>query len=83
MMSFFALIIAFFQKYDKKASIGTIISTMLPYTFVFLYAVDISTHHLGLFWMAFRTGSTNVLSGRTAELKTNIYSGVPWSEEIH
>lgn len=35
MMSFFALIIAFFQKYDKKASIGTIISTMLPYTFVF------------------------------------------------
>ncbi|NOY49687.1 MAG: AbgT family transporter [Chlorobi bacterium] len=35
MMSFFALIIAFFQKYDKKANIGTIISTMLPYTFVF------------------------------------------------
>ena len=35
MMSFFALIIAFFQKYDEKASIGTIISTMLPYTFVF------------------------------------------------
>jgi aminobenzoyl-glutamate transport protein len=35
MMSFFALIIAFYQKYDKKASIGTIISTMLPYTFVF------------------------------------------------
>lgn len=35
MMSFFALIIAFFQKYDQKASIGTIISTMLPYTFVF------------------------------------------------
>ena len=35
MMSFFALIIAFFQKYDEKASIGTIIATMLPYTFVF------------------------------------------------
>jgi len=35
MMSFFALIIAFFQKYDQKASIGTIISTMLPYTFAF------------------------------------------------
>jgi len=35
MMSFFALIIAFFQRYDEKASIGTIISTMLPYTFVF------------------------------------------------
>jgi aminobenzoyl-glutamate transport protein len=36
MMSFFALIIAFYQKYDAKASIGTIVSTMLPYTFVFL-----------------------------------------------
>ncbi|HDO28056.1 MAG TPA: AbgT family transporter [Bacteroidetes bacterium] len=35
MMSFFALIIAFYQKYDSKASIGTVISTMLPYTFVF------------------------------------------------
>lgn len=35
MMSFFALIIAFVQKYDKKAGIGTIISVMIPYTFVF------------------------------------------------
>ncbi|NOX85041.1 MAG: AbgT family transporter [Chlorobi bacterium] len=38
MMSFFALIIAFFQKYDSKASIGTIVATMLPYTFVFFIA---------------------------------------------
>ncbi len=35
MMSYFALIVAFMQKYDRKAGIGTIISTMLPYTFVF------------------------------------------------
>lgn len=35
MMSFFALIIAFFQKYDKKAGIGTIIATMIPYSIVF------------------------------------------------
>ncbi len=35
MMSFFALIIAFFQRYDKSASIGTVISTMLPYTLAF------------------------------------------------
>jgi aminobenzoyl-glutamate transport protein len=35
MMSFFALIIAFFQKYDSEAGIGTIISTMLPYTIFF------------------------------------------------
>ncbi len=36
MMSFFALIIAFMQKYDKKAGIGTVIATMLPYSMVFL-----------------------------------------------
>lgn len=36
MMSYFALIIAFVQQYDKKAGIGTIVATMLPYTFVFL-----------------------------------------------
>ena len=35
MMSFFALIIAYFQKYDEKAGIGTIISTMLPYSILF------------------------------------------------
>jgi aminobenzoyl-glutamate transport protein len=32
MMSFFVLIIAFFQRYDKNAGMGTIISLMLPYT---------------------------------------------------
>ncbi|MFW6095585.1 MAG: AbgT family transporter [Bacteroidota bacterium] len=36
MMSFFALIIAFIQKYDSKAGIGTVISTMLPYSLMFL-----------------------------------------------
>ncbi len=35
MMSYFALIVAFMQQYDKKAGIGTIISTMLPYSVVF------------------------------------------------
>jgi aminobenzoyl-glutamate transport protein len=35
MMSFFALIIAYFHKYDEKAGIGTIISTMLPYSIFF------------------------------------------------
>ncbi len=38
MMSFFALIIAFVQKYDSKAGIGTIIATMIPYSFIFLIA---------------------------------------------
>jgi aminobenzoyl-glutamate transport protein len=36
MMSYFALIVAFIQRYDKKAGIGTVISTMLPYSVVFL-----------------------------------------------
>jgi aminobenzoyl-glutamate transport protein len=36
MMSYFALIVAFFQRYDEKAGIGTIIATMLPYTIIFL-----------------------------------------------
>ena len=35
MMSFFVLIITYFQKYDKKAGLGTVISTMLPYSIVF------------------------------------------------
>lgn len=38
MMSFFALIIAFVQKYDRNAGIGTIIATMLPYSIVFFIA---------------------------------------------
>ena len=36
MMSYFALIIAFFQRYEPKAGIGTLVSTMLPYSVVFL-----------------------------------------------
>jgi len=36
MMSYFALIIAFVQRYEPKAGMGTVISTMLPYSFVFL-----------------------------------------------
>jgi aminobenzoyl-glutamate transport protein len=38
MMSFFALIIAYFQKYDPKSGIGTIIATMVPYSLAFLAA---------------------------------------------
>ncbi len=41
MMSYFALIIAFFQRYDPKAGIGTLVATMLPYTLVFLVAWSI------------------------------------------
>jgi aminobenzoyl-glutamate transport protein len=38
MMSYFAMIVAFIEKYDKQAGIGTIIATMLPYTIIFLVA---------------------------------------------
>ncbi len=36
MMSFFALIVAYLQRYDSKAGIGTVIATMLPYSMAFL-----------------------------------------------
>jgi len=36
MMSYFALIVAFTQRYYDKAGIGTIIATMLPYSISFL-----------------------------------------------
>ncbi|MDC1068795.1 AbgT family transporter [Candidatus Kapabacteria bacterium] len=35
MMSYFALIIAFVQRYDKKAGIGTVVATMVPYSIIF------------------------------------------------
>jgi aminobenzoyl-glutamate transport protein len=35
LMSYFPLIVAFMQRYDPKAGIGTVIATMLPYTFAF------------------------------------------------
>jgi aminobenzoyl-glutamate transport protein len=41
MMSYFALIVAFAQKYDEKYGIGTIISTMIPYSVI-----------LTIFWTA-------------------------------
>ncbi len=36
LMSYFAIIIAFAYKYDKKAGMGTIISMMMPYSMLFL-----------------------------------------------
>jgi aminobenzoyl-glutamate transport protein len=35
MMSYFALIVAFMERYVRKAGIGTVIATMLPYTIMF------------------------------------------------
>lgn len=38
LMAYFAIVVAFAQKYDKDTGIGTLISTMLPYSMVFLLA---------------------------------------------
>jgi len=38
MMSYFALIVTFAQKYDKNSGIGSIISTMIPYTIMLTLA---------------------------------------------
>ncbi|MBK9097659.1 MAG: AbgT family transporter [bacterium] len=47
MMSYFALIVAFVEKYESKAGIGTVIATMLPYSFFFLLAWTL----LFILWM--------------------------------
>ncbi len=49
MMSYFALIVAFFQRYDKNAGIGTIIATMLPYSITFFITWSI----LLVIWVSF------------------------------
>lgn len=36
LMPYFAMIVVFAKRYDKKAGIGTLISTMLPYSMLFL-----------------------------------------------
>lgn len=36
MMSYFALIVAFVERYQPRAGIGTVVATMLPYTIAFL-----------------------------------------------
>jgi aminobenzoyl-glutamate transport protein len=50
MMSYFALIVAFIQRYDKKAGIGTVVATMLPYTVAFLIGWII----LLIIWIVFK-----------------------------
>lgn len=49
MMSYFALIVAFIQKYDKNAGIGTVISSMLPYSITFLIGWILML----IFWIIF------------------------------
>lgn len=46
LMSYFALIVSFAEKYDEDAGIGTLISTMLPYSILFLIGWSL----LLIFW---------------------------------
>jgi len=48
MMSYFALIIAFLQRYEPKAGIGTVVAVMLPYSMVFMVGWTL----LFALWMA-------------------------------
>ncbi|MEG3193625.1 AbgT family transporter, partial [Lysobacter sp. D1-1-M9] len=48
MMSYFALIIAFLQRYEPKAGIGTVVAVMLPYSMTFLAGWTV----LFAIWMA-------------------------------
>jgi len=36
MMSYFAMILTFAQRYDTRVGLGTLIATMMPYTVAFL-----------------------------------------------
>jgi aminobenzoyl-glutamate transport protein len=48
MLSYFALIIAFFQRYEPKAGLGTLVAVMLPYSATFLVGWSI----LFAIWLA-------------------------------
>ncbi|HLR21197.1 MAG TPA: AbgT family transporter [Tissierellaceae bacterium] len=49
LMSYFAMIVVFTKKYDEESGLGTLISTMLPYTIVFLIGWTI----LMIIWYVF------------------------------
>lgn len=49
MMTYFALIVAFVERYQTRAGIGTVIATMLPYTVTFLIVWTL----LLVVWMLF------------------------------
>lgn len=49
LMTYFAIIIAFAQKYDRKMGIGTLVAVMFPYSMVFLVVWTITL----IVWMLF------------------------------
>ena len=61
MMSFFALIVAFVQRYDKSAGIGTVIATMLPYSICF-WVVWVALFFLWVFGLGMPVGPATTCS---------------------
>ncbi|MGL4450338.1 MAG: AbgT family transporter [Sarcina sp.] len=49
LMTYFALIVSFAEKYDEESGIGTMISTMVPYSITFLLSWSV----LLIIWMVF------------------------------
>ncbi|MGB3508823.1 MAG: AbgT family transporter [Microcoleaceae cyanobacterium] len=49
LMSYFPIIVAFAQRYDKNTGMGTLIATMLPYSLAFLLSWSV----LFVFWFIF------------------------------
>jgi aminobenzoyl-glutamate transport protein len=60
MMSYFGLILAFAARFDKKIGIGTIISTMLPYSILFLVCWIIF-FYVWVFWLGIPIGPATTI----------------------
>ncbi len=69
MMSYFALIIAMIQRYDKGAGLGTLISTMVPFTIVFFIVWSLVLGRMGEFGFTIGTGFQIVLSVNREDIK--------------
>ena len=48
-MTYFALIVSFAEKYDKESGVGTMISTMIPYSMALLIGWSV----LLIIWIMF------------------------------
>ena len=56
MMSYFGLILAFAMKYDKKLGMGTLISTMIPYSIAYLVSFRVILFYLWVFGLGLPVG---------------------------
>lgn len=63
LMPYFALVVAFAAKYDRRAGIGTIIATMLPYSLILLLVWSVLLSLWFLFNLPLGPGATFLLDG--------------------